>query len=485
MNTSHSSICGVTRRGFLLGAATGLAAGVPAAWWGARLLHREEPVSRFTGSPGPEKTSGEPMPGRYPGRVIEVHHPHAVSADHAINGSVVEKMIDRGMAELTGADPRDIAGAWGKFFERGDVVGIKVNPVGRKRAEGSIGSISNPEVVLKIVRCLKEVGIRPQDIIIFERYANEFIEAGYAKMMNERDMDGVRWLASSSQYSDTQVDLAGFDEGRDNVSPELARHVTGYDPDVFTTMGFAGGWHNEKDDRRFRTHLSVIVSRLINKMITIPVLKDHRSGGVTLALKNLSHGMNNNVARSHLNLTEHGFSEDSTFVNGPNQCNTFIPTAVSQHVLRQRATLHILDGLIAVYEGGPGSWNKTWGTWRYNSLLFATDPVAMDHVGWDIIDAKRVRMGLLPVEQTGLVQRTPTATIRTGLTALASYGTLDAASLNMIARNVIDGWSSENFNLRQPEHVVLAGAVGLGKFKHEDIWHRRVDLTKEATSGAG
>jgi Domain of unknown function (DUF362) len=484
MRTSRSGCCGVTRRGFLLGTATGLAAGIPATWWGAQILRRGEPVSRFTGNPAPEKASTEPMPGKYPGRVIEVHDPHAVSPLHVINDKVVGKMIDRGMAELTGADPGDIKGSWGKFFERGDVVGIKVNPVGRKaipkdgngRNPNSVGSISNFEVVLKIVQCLKDLGIRPQDIIIFERYAQEFVDAGYEALMRTRAMEGVRWLASSSNYSDAQVDLAGFDEGRDNVSAELARHVTGYDPDVFTTMGYAGTWHDQKDDRRFRTHLSVIVSRLINKMITIPVLKDHRSGGVTLALKNLSHGMNNNVARSHLLPAPHGFSEDSRSVSGPNQCNTFIPQAVSQQVLRQRATLHVLDGLIGVYEGGPGSWNRTWGTWRYNSLLFATDPVAMDHVGWDIIDAKRVHMGLLPVEQTGLVHQTSTATIRTSLTALASYGTLDAASLNVIAKNVNDGRSSENFNLRQPEHVVLAGAVGLGKFKHEDIWHRRVSV---------
>ena len=58
---------------------------------------------------------------------------------------------------------------------------------------------------------------------------------------------------------------------------------------------------------------------------------------------------------------------------GPNQCNTFIPQAASQTVLRQKATLHILDGLIGVYEGGPGNWNPTWGTWARQSLFFATD----------------------------------------------------------------------------------------------------------------
>ena len=38
---------------------------------------------------------------------------------------------------------------------------------------------------------------------------------------------------------------------------------------------------------------------MVNKIITIPNLKDHKSAGVTV-VKNMSHGMNNNVARSHI-----------------------------------------------------------------------------------------------------------------------------------------------------------------------------------------
>src|SRR4029078_1846935 len=99
-----------------------------------------------------------------------------------------------------------------------------------------------------------------------------------------------------------------------------------------------------------------------------PVLKDHRSAGVTLALKNMSHGMNNNVARSHLSGIAHGFDTPAKSL-GPNQCNTFIPQAVAQSRLREKATLHILDGLIGVYEGGPGCWNRTWVTWRHVGLV--------------------------------------------------------------------------------------------------------------------
>jgi hypothetical protein len=418
------------------------------------------------------------MPGRYPGRVIEVRHPHAVSEYNVIDSQAVNAMVDRGMAELTGTgDPRDIRSSWGTFFARDDVVGIKVNPVGRapKKGEGgrvpnAVGSISSFALVHKVVRCLREIGVPARNIIIFERYADEFREAGYLDFVR-RELPDVRWYASSFRYSNEQTDIAGFDQGRDACPTDMARHVVGYDPDVFTTMGYCLPDHPSRDDRRFRSHLSVIVSRMINKMITLPVLKDHRSAGVTLALKNMSHGMNNNVARSHLGGIAHGYGSTAR-VLGPNQCNTFIPQAVSQARLRQKATLHILDGLIGVYEGGPGCWNRTWGTWRHKGLFFATDPVALDHVCWDIINVKRAEFGWAPVERMGWLYITPTAQAASSLVPLASAHLLQSATLGAAATNIIEGRGSESFNVRQPDHVTLAGQLGLGVFDRSQIDYR-------------
>ena len=88
-----------------------------------------------------------------------------------------------------------------------------------------------------------------------------------------------------------------------------------------------------------------------------------------------------------------------------------------------------MDGLIGVYEGGPGQWNRTWGTWRQRSLYFATDPVAMDHVGWDIIDAKRLEQGWQPVARMGQLHYTPAQMLSARLASLAAHGTVDAVAL--------------------------------------------------------
>jgi hypothetical protein len=467
---------GMTRRGFLVGAGAGLAVGAPLGIfglrsWQSRNQRREE--SSFSGRSVEDRRAEFAMPGPYPGRVIEVHHPGSVNADHQINENAVRTMMDRGMCALTGAD--GAPDAWRRLFERDDVVGIKVNPVGRKpssgdarRTSGVVGSISSPEVLLEIVRSLKDIGIPARNLIVFERYANEFRDAGYDEVMDTRPMQGVRWYACGSGYDDQQLEI-------DGQSPRGGRdpHVVGYDPDVFVSMGFCAQNHDPRDDRRFRSHLSVIVTRMVNKFITIPCLKDHRSAGVTIALKNISHGMNNNVARSHIS----GIYRMDGSMSGPNQCNTFIPTAVAQRPIREKATLHIMDGLIGVYEGGPGCWNRTWATWQRKSLFFATDPVAMDHVGWDIIDAKRAAEGWQPVANMGLLHHSPTLGLSARLSALAAFTPVPTAALAAMEHHQrLQGRNSESFDRRQPEHVILAGMLGLGNFNATEIDYRRIEV---------
>ena len=67
------------------------------------------------------------------------------------------------MKELTGAD--DAVEAWRPFFEPGDVVGIKMNPVGNPLAN------SSSELMLEVIEGLKSAGVKLKDMIVFERYA--------------------------------------------------------------------------------------------------------------------------------------------------------------------------------------------------------------------------------------------------------------------------------------------------------------------------
>jgi uncharacterized protein (DUF362 family) len=380
--------CGaVTRRTVLAGMAAGiLSSGKLAAV--AQEAARPQGAKPVDGIPGP-----------FPGRVVEVAHAGSVVED-AVQEPIAATMVERGMRELVGS-PNAVE-AWRRFFNPGDVVGIKVNPVGAPHA------ISNFATVRAIIAGLQSAGVRPRDIVVFDRYRRQLLRAGYREQLPE----GVRWDASVEDYDNVQLDIQG------------------YDPEVFVAMELAAiGRHDPKDDRTRRSHLSLIASRQVDKIVNVPVLKDHGSAGVTLALKNLSHGLVNNVARSHA-------------THATNACNTFIPAVVAQPKIRQKVVLHVLDGLKAVYQGGPSA-NKDF-TWAYRSLFFATDPVALDWIGWEIVDAKRKQIGLPPVAQTGRSGNPPNP--------------------------------REGFDIRQPQHIPLAGALGLGIADRKRITSNKVTL---------
>ncbi len=440
----------ISRRVFLGGAAAGSVAGGFATWAVTRLLPPYwEPIAPDTTlrqaaiTPPQGLVAGRTLgiPGPYPGRVIEVRHAGSV-ADGKRNREAVQGMIERGMTELVGCD--DAVEAWRRFFQPGDRVGIKVVPVGKPDA------ISSPEVVLEVIEGLKSAGVRASDILIFERYRREFIDAGYLNSIPPE----VHWESSSAQYDDAQLEIDGqLARKPGRPAPPREDHVAGYDPEVYRELAFCmpPPDHDPGDDRRFRSHLSRIITERVDKFISIPVLKDHRSAGVTLCLKNLSHGLVNNVCRSH---PPKRWKSDQ-LTGGLNQCQTFIPAMASLPPIREKAVLQIIDGLVGCYEGGPGVWNKTFATWEYGSLLFGTDPVALDHIGWQIIDAKRTEEGWPPV---------------------ASMGT-DGHSGER--EDILGGDGKpypEQFHIRQPQHIALAATLGLGVFDAGQIEHRKIAL---------
>jgi len=361
----------------------------------------------------PEEKLG--IPGPYPGRVIEVRNPRMIR-DGVKNRAAIKASVDRGMKELTGAD--DAVEAWRAFFEPGDVVGIKMNPVGHPLAN------SSSELMLEVIEGLKAAGVKLNDMFVFERYKQEFMAAGMHKVVP----DGVHWGGLTPEVDPSQLQVAW--PGNDPIA--------GYDPDEYMTMELVGKGADPKDERNLRSHLGLLVTRRVNKIVLLPVLKDHGSAGVTGALKNMSHGLVNNVARSH--------STANT-----NVCNQFIPQVVGHPVIRKKCVLQILDGINGVYQLGPFGRNPKF-VWEYNALLFATDPVALDHVEWNIIDAKRKEEKLPPVAATG--------------------------------KAALDPLGTEGFDVRQPQHIVLAGNLGLGNFEFNSpfgkpfsIDHRRVNLS--------
>jgi uncharacterized protein (DUF362 family) len=336
------------------------------------------------------------IPGPFPGRVIAVERPGAI-VGRKYQRTAVRDMLNKGMMELTGAtSPQE---AWRYFFQPGDVVGLKLNPVGQPHV------MSAPEMVMEIVDGLKMAGLPAKNIIAFDRYRDQFLSAGFDKWLPE----GVRWTAASPSYN----------------SHPLQLDMEGYDSSQYIEMPLVLPSADPKNPHHRRSYLSNFISKEVNKMINLCLLKHHQSAGVTIALKNLSHGLVNNVSRSHSSPTL-------------NTCGTFIPNVVDHPIIRQKVVLNIGDGLLAAYHGGPGGKVGKY-MWEHNTLYLATDPVALDKTGLKVIDAKRAEVGMLPISTAKPDQ--------------------DSTFLNM-----------------QVEHIEIAGALGLGVFDDQKIDVRRFIL---------
>jgi hypothetical protein len=310
----------------------------------AQTLHpaANVPAVRVVSSYAPAATPG--MPGPYPGRVVAVKSDKSVDINTgAADDAVVREMMARGMRTLTGA--RTTRDAWRRFFMPADVVGLKVNCGGYPHC------VSAYEIVAECVRQLMDIGLRPAQIVVYERFQNQMDEVNYAPHLPE----GVQIVAA--ERANRNVDNSG------------------YDPATYLEADLFG-----EDDTR--SNMMRLVSRQLTKIINIPNMKDHGATGVTGCLKNIAYGSFSNVARTHQRGKSHTYS--------------LVGRLAAIEPLRSRTVLQIMDGLRGVWHGGPFA-----RTTRYvfypRQMLFGTDPVAIDRLLLDIIEQERRSHGAISI----------------------------------------------------------------------------------------
>jgi uncharacterized protein (DUF362 family) len=334
------------------------------------------------------------MPGLYPGRVVEISNERSIVANR-VSQSIVRQMIEQGMRELTGE--KDSRLAWSKFIQPQDTVGIKINP------SGAPACCSSPEIVREIVTGVQSVGVPARNIFVYDRYAYEMDIGSYQALVPM----GVR--------------VTGVQEHKLDVS--------GYDPNVFCEANFFGEWET-------RSYMASIVSSGVTKIINVPTMKDHSAAGVTGCLKNLGYGTFNNVDRSH----RRPFSFTDPLIG----------IMCSVEPLRSKAVLHIMDGTRMVWHGGPLTQNPDF-IFPAGLIMVGTDPVAMDTIELEKIEAKRSKEGVPSVWS-----RDPKSL------------TNDGGAFYQDA--------SKNLFYRQPHHIAAAGKLGLGISDRKQIEHQVIHI---------
>jgi uncharacterized protein (DUF362 family) len=264
--------------------------------------------------------------------VVDVKSRTGIVKGMTPNISLIKQMMDSGITLFTGTDNQK--DAWKSLFHEDERVGIKINGLG---ADILVG---NYQICWAIVDALKSIGVKENNIIIWDQYQNFFLSSGFKI---NRSFKGVRTYTT---------DGGGGKEALDS-----------------------GSSHREYDSGYGAVKVSKILTEEVDSLINIGLLKDHGLAGVSIALKNISHGVISHPDNFH-----------------DNSCDPFIAAINSIPVIKDKIKLHICNGIVGLYEGGPMPQKRH--TWNDNRIILSRDPVALDTIGMNIIEGKRKEKNL-------------------------------------------------------------------------------------------
>jgi uncharacterized protein (DUF362 family) len=269
------------------------------------------------------------VPLSIPGKIVKVSKANTLQP----NGlwpteEAARTMLQRVMEELTGQ--ADLGAAFAKFVHKDDKVAIKPNGIAGKHGATMA---TNKELVLEIVKGVMAAGVPASNIVIFEQYPS--------------------FLAGTRIASRAAVMDPAF-------PPGITAMVHENKDAVMSSITVAGV--GTKFVRPFTDATAVI---------NVGLMKDHSICGYTGCLKNITHGSTTNPQAFH----DHNASPQ-------------IAQLYAQDVVKSRVRLHIIDGYKLIYDEGPLDTNKKRRI-PHEAVYATTDPVAMDVLGWAVIEEHR------------------------------------------------------------------------------------------------
>jgi uncharacterized protein (DUF362 family) len=199
---------------------------------------------------------------------------------------------------------------------------------------------THPEMSLVTGNLLKTIGMKNKNIIIWDRSSGELEEVGFP--LNTSG-DGLLCFGTDAQGVGYSRELINYK----NVGSLLSR----------------------------------IMESLTNVQVNLPVLKDHSLSGVTCSLKNVF-GAIHNPNKYH-----------------DNGCDPFIADLNQVPQIREQQKLVVCDALRVQFNGGP-SYHPQWAE-NFGGIIVGTDPVAVDFVGYQIVDRIRGMHGLPTLKKAG------------------------------------------------------------------------------------
>jgi uncharacterized protein (DUF362 family) len=118
-------------------------------------------------------------------------------------------------------------------------------------------------------------------------------------------------------------------------------------------------------------------------VINVALLKDHSIPGYTGMIKNMAQGVQTCPAHFH-----------------GHHASPQLAMLYAQDVIKSRVRLCVTDGYKIMFDGGP-KWTQPRYVVPHEAVYLTTDPVAMDTIGSQLVDQKRVEKGLPTLAQAG------------------------------------------------------------------------------------
>lgn len=340
-----------------------------------------------------------------------------------VDQDVVQEMVDRGVMELTGTSSR--ATAWQALlpdYASGEKIAIKVNfnnADNETDNDNIIDALIEP--VNAVIRGLKEIGVAESNIWVFDA-----VRAIPNRFRSGCDFAGVQfsggWQTNPQGFSSTET--VAFQTPASG--PPLA-------------------------DQRIS---NVLVNA--DYLINMPIMKKHCCAWVTLSFKN-HFGTVENCAALH----GYTFPYESDYTSN---YNPMVDIYENPHFVG-KTVLTIGDGLYGSkgdHSSIPQPWT-TFGNQSPNSLFLSQDPVAIDSVMYDFLEAEAGVQAhgddyLALAAQAGLgvfEHRAPGAS-----GPEEWYSQIDYVYLDVDTRVRLNGWWRDGtayLSWNKPPHPDLAG----------------------------
>ncbi len=305
----------------------------------------------------PTSTATMP-PGNHP-KVVHVHNPNATNWDFSsgwygdhVDQGVVNTMMDEGLITLTGKP--NIGEAWSALLPEylpGKGIAIKVNlnnSRGCNETDNEIDALMQP--VNALIQGMDGIGVQYADIWVFDA-----IRPSPTRFTSKCLYPGVHFIDDN-----TCAELATFNSNDPNAE------VIFQDPNLSP-----------------RRVADVIINA--SYLIDMPIIKDHPGTGVTLGFKN-HFGTIEEIMRGGLD-NLHLYTDPSDSHYSPNY-NPLVDIYSNTHI-RDKTILSVGDGLfgcLSTNTGAPTPW-ESFGGQAANSIFLSIDPVAMDCIMLDVLDA--------------------------------------------------------------------------------------------------